>query len=56
MYIFSMEKVKVLNAFFPSVFISEISLWESQVTEAKRKCWSKEGVLLLQDDFPCQPI
>ncbi|PKU44021.1 hypothetical protein llap_5669 [Limosa lapponica baueri] len=46
----SIEKVEVLNAFFPSVFISKTGLWESQRPETKGKGWSKEDVLLLEDD------
>lgn len=46
-----MEKIEVLNAFFASVFTSNISLQESQVPKTRRKDRIKEHVSLVKDDW-----
>lgn len=45
-----MEKVEIPNAAFASVLTSETGLQESQVPETRGKGWSKEYVLLVEED------
>lgn len=45
-----MEKAKVLNAAFVSVFTSKNSFQESQATEARGKLWCKEDLHLVEEN------
>jgi len=36
------KRPEVLKVFFPSDLTSNISLWESQVPETRKKTWNKE--------------
>ncbi|KAK4828295.1 LOW QUALITY PROTEIN: hypothetical protein QYF61_024960 [Mycteria americana] len=45
-----MEEAEVLNAFFASVFIRKTGLQESQAPETRGKDWSKEDILLVEED------
>lgn len=44
------ENAEVLNAFFVSLFTRNIGLQESKFPEARQKGWSKEAVLLVEED------
>ena len=44
------EKVKLLNAFFASVFIANASCQESQTLQVGEKIWRKEDLPLVEED------
>lgn len=45
-----MEKAKVLNAFFASVFTCKTGLQESQASETRGEAWSKKDIPLVDED------
>ena len=46
----NMEQAEVLNASFAPVFPSKTSLQESQASETRGKGWSKEDVILVEEN------
>lgn len=50
MVINDMEKAKVLNAFFASVFTCKTGLQESQASETRGEAWSKKDIPLVDED------
>lgn len=44
------EKIKIMNAFFTSVFAGQTSLQEHQDSVIKRKVWKKENSPLVEEE------
>ena len=51
-----MEKAKILNAFFVSVFTGKTSIQESQAPETRGKVWSKEVLSSVKKDQVKEPL